>query len=199
MGVHMTPWTERLLQLVKQAPRRYEWLWGEVSGMIPPGRAWRNRETNLSGQAKRHGYTRRLPVDPDDAIRYGRRSIFTESITRLAQRGRLIFYDQDGEPWVRYGRDPEVASPEERSRRARKGMETWRARGAKPRLNYTPELRAKMSAAQKAVWANQTPEERERWAQKMREAARKLGPGVRAERARKGAATKRRMKEERGG
>lgn len=162
-----SPWTERLLQLVEEAPRERQWLLAQLIGLVPPGRAWRRREWDRVRNHKRlYPDTEPTPQEPnEDRIRYGARAVVWDSFNALRLRGRLHQYQENGVVMVAKGRGQHVPTPEERSAASKKSYATWVARGVK-RKKMKPEAQAKRLASLKRFWANKTPEERAEWGRK---------------------------------
>jgi hypothetical protein len=177
---NITPWAERMLELLEQKPRSREWLIGAVLGLVPPGRAWRTREMMRKWEHENRGSDSYTEDDPnDDKIRFGARRVVNSSLVRLVTIGRLEQYDQEGETWVRYAR-PRIDwwTPEHRAQRGEEAKRRWE----------DPAYRAKMEEVQRREWAKRSPEERSAIGKAWNDA---LTPEQRRARSLKAAATKR--------
>lgn len=165
----MNPWTERLLTYLEQAPRPVEWLLGSTIGMVPPGRAWREREVLREAHYRKRGDPF-VPDEPsDEKIRVGQRNIVRKSLGSLVRAGRIDIYIENGEEWARIARPRRVPTSEELSASARKGWETWRKSGRKK--TYSPEARVKLSEKGRRVWANLSDEKKEAARRRLYEAS----------------------------
>jgi hypothetical protein len=157
------PWSERLLALVQDGPVDKEVALASVIGLVPPGRAWREYEkTLLRNRNKRVREVELEPLRPtEEGVASGQRQIVVASALNYIRRGRLRQYEKDGRTYWAKGRDVEVPSSEENSRRARRAWE-----------NMSPETRAEQherlarqarenpSERNRIAWANMSPEER---------------------------------------
>lgn len=177
----MTPWTERLLRLVEQAPRPREWLFEEVQGVIPPGHAWRTREQKRRHQVLRSGYIPDPREPTEEAIRTGRRILFFGVLRELVRRGRLARYEVDGQTWIRYARDRVQPTHEQLSERARRGQRTLRLQGRR--------RMAEIANRKRAFWSSLSPEEFQRRIQHLNSPD--MTPEQRSARSKKGWETRR--------
>ena len=113
------PWIARIETLIAEGPVEVEWLIGEVSGLVPPGRAWRAREWHRNYAARRKGLV--APPDTtvtDEAIWTGQRAVIRESIGKLVYAKRARYLIQDGVKYLERTNPPRL-DPIERSRRNR--------------------------------------------------------------------------------
>jgi hypothetical protein len=218
------PWSKRLLEMVEDGPVDKEVALASVIGLVPPGRAWREYEkTLLRNRNKRIREVDLPPARPtEEGVASGQRQIVVASALNYIRRDRLRQYEENGRTYWAKGRDVQVPTPEENTRRARKAWE-----------NMSPEIRAEQherlarqarenpSERNRLAWARMTPEERSarsrsgwteerrrKQAEKNRKAALKkpfeersanaksawaeLSPEERSARARKGIETRRR-------
>jgi hypothetical protein len=202
----MAPWTRRLFEVLDQSsPRPYEWVVGELRGLVPPGRAWRVREWDRARNARR--WERVIsPAEPDDdKIRTGQRRVIQMTLNGLRRSGRIdIYTDASGVKWVRIGRNRLERSPEERRRIARKGALTRQERGGY-KASFTAEARQRSAEATRQRWLAKTPAEREETLARMKRGLtpeswkrgiEKLSPEARSARSIKGWETRRRRKAE---
>lgn len=120
------PWVNRIEELIADGPVEVNWLIGEVSGLVPPGRAWRMREWMREYAARKKGLNIREHTEiTDEAIWAGQRQIVREGIGKLVYRHRARYIVQDGIKYL------ERAVPERKPRLTwatvdESTRETWR-------------------------------------------------------------------------
>lgn len=179
-GVHGSPWTQRMLQIVAaEGPIRREELLARVADMVPPGFAHRTFVTQVRWSAAEHGYNSAHRIDtPTDATIYkGTRKVVNTALWGLAKRGFLIIEtDDDGVQWVRKGRERIVISREEKAAHAQRNWDSM-----------TPEQRAaRTEKMRETLLAN-----RERQGALAKAGLAKLSPEKLSEKARRGWETRR--------
>lgn len=96
-----SPWFRRAKELLGDGPRPLNELFAETGGLIPPGQAWRERESGRDwGRRKHQG----LPAEPDEVtdpkIWAGRRRIFTKAIWAAVRRGTMTREEREGVLWI---------------------------------------------------------------------------------------------------
>lgn len=171
---NLSPWTGRVFQMLEDGPRPWEEVIADAGSLIPPGLAWREREVSRKWIRDGQTYIPNPKVEvTDDAIRIGQRRLLTHTLWSSMRRGRLVRYEQDGEVWLRIGRNAyegiprsplqtaaarrsiQIAravplTPEQRHQRALKGnasmtFEQRSERGKKGAAALTPEQRHERS------------------------------------------------------
>jgi hypothetical protein len=150
-----------MIDLVREAPRESTWLKIEVASIVPPGRAYREREAHRADTRRWAGLkTKRAEEPRDETIRIGARQLASSSYHYLVRSGRIVEYQVGDKTWVRYGRDPMTSE------------EVGRIRLTSYWSNMTPERRrqvtAKRAEGQRRWWANLTEEQREAHSAKIR-------------------------------
>jgi hypothetical protein len=148
------PWIERIEELIADGPVEVNWLIAEVSGLVPPGRAWRAREWHRKYAARKKGLVATNEAEvTDEAIWTGQRSVIRESIGKLVWAKRARYLMQDGVKYLERTQPPRL-DPEELSRRHR---ERWENLDEKTRTEWIdrmhqPRTKASRSEATRRGW-----------------------------------------------
>ena len=155
-------WTQRIKDLVRETPREREWLLIEAAAVVPPGRAYRQREYARKSAAQ----WAKLKVKPadkpsDHSTRVGARQLVSTTYNYLRRSGQIVEYEHEGETWVRFGT--------ERKSSGEVGRATFKKMWDDMTTEEREELGRRRGEGQRQAWAGYTPEEREARKQKIRE------------------------------
>lgn len=149
----MEAWTGRMLELVREAPRERDWLIVEGSTLVPPGRAYREREKHRRNVRKSRGLMPRKDGEPSDkSIHIGSRRLVYTAYRYLVRSGQIIEYPHAGKTWVRIGTRT-LNSVEV-------GLLTTRKRWADMSPEQREQINAKRIAGQRRWRDSLTPEAR---------------------------------------
>lgn len=93
-------WLRRAEELLANGPMPFGDILAEVGGLIPPGQAWRARESGRDWARRKYVG---LPIEPDEInekkLWAGRRIILRKSIWWAVKRGTMQREDRDGVAW----------------------------------------------------------------------------------------------------
>ena len=96
-----SPWLRRAKELLADGPLPWNELFVRAGGLIPPGRAWREREASRDWGRRKHVG---LPAESDEATESklwaGRRIIFRKNIWGAVRRGTMTAEKREGVVWI---------------------------------------------------------------------------------------------------